>query len=92
MDWTQVAQDRSRWRAIVNMTMNLPVSLRREKFLDLLSDTQLSNINPFQRTCSPSRLWLLHYTMPAFRVTELVFLFCAVCLYASSPSVSLLAA
>jgi hypothetical protein len=34
MDWIDLAQDSDRWRAVVNVVMNLPVSIKCEEFLD----------------------------------------------------------
>jgi hypothetical protein len=36
MDWIDVAQDRDRWRALVNVVMNLRVSIKCGEFLDWL--------------------------------------------------------
>jgi hypothetical protein len=34
MEWIEVAQDRDRWRALVNGVMNLPGSIKCGEFLD----------------------------------------------------------
>ena len=34
MDWIDLAQDRDRWRAVVNTIMNLRIPLRYGEFLD----------------------------------------------------------
>jgi len=34
MDWIQVAQDRDRWQALVNVVMNLQVPQNAGNFLD----------------------------------------------------------
>jgi len=34
MDWISVAQDRDRWRALVNAVMNLPFPIKWGEFLD----------------------------------------------------------
>jgi hypothetical protein len=34
MDWIDVAQDRDRWRALVNAVMSLPVPTKCGEFLD----------------------------------------------------------
>jgi hypothetical protein len=34
MNWIDLAQDSDRWRAVVNMVMNLPVSIKCGEFLD----------------------------------------------------------
>ena len=34
MDWIELAQDRGRWWALVNVVMNLRSSIKRGEFLD----------------------------------------------------------
>jgi hypothetical protein len=34
MDWIGLAQDKDRWREIVNAVINLPGSIKRGEFLD----------------------------------------------------------
>jgi phenylalanine-4-hydroxylase len=36
MDWIELAQDRNRWRALVNMEMSLRGPLKCKEFLDYL--------------------------------------------------------
>jgi hypothetical protein len=38
VDWMHLAQDRDQWRALVNMVMKLPSSIKGGEFLDCLSD------------------------------------------------------
>jgi hypothetical protein len=33
-DWIGLVQDRERWRALVSVVRNLPVSIKRREFLD----------------------------------------------------------
>jgi hypothetical protein len=37
VDWIYMAQDRDRWRALVNAVMNLRISIKGGEFLDLLA-------------------------------------------------------
>jgi hypothetical protein len=35
VDWIQLAQDRDRWKPLVNMVMNIPVPYKAENFFTL---------------------------------------------------------
>jgi hypothetical protein len=45
VDWIYLAQDRGWWRTLVNMTINLSVSIKIREFLDKLSDCWIPKKN-----------------------------------------------
>jgi hypothetical protein len=49
VDWIGLAQDRNRWRALVNSVLNLRVSLNAEKLSSGLASSGLSISVPLHR-------------------------------------------
>jgi hypothetical protein len=49
VDWIGLAQDRNRWRALVNLVLNLWVPLNTGKLLSVLSSSGLSNSSQLHR-------------------------------------------